>query len=261
MKISNLITRNLLVTFLFYSLSVSLIFASKISDKIESSAKSSYVYITYLKDDNIKISVIDDSIVNLTGTVSEWSYLALAEETISGLPGVKKVNNNLTIQGEKPAEYSDAWISMRIKSVLLFHRNVSAANTDISVNEGVVTLNGIASTEAQKELTREYAIDVDGVKSVNNSITVDKNTKTIFEKIGDNIDDASITAQVRMALLLHRSTNVLKTKVATEKGIVTVQGNAKNGAEKDLVGKLVNNVKGVKGLKNKLTIVVPSNNG
>ena len=29
---------------------------------------------------------------------------------------------------------------------------------------------------------------------------------------------------------------------------------AKNGAEKDLVGKLVNDIKGVKGLKNEITI-------
>lgn len=248
--------QSLLVTILFISLSASLIFASKISDKIESSAKSTYVYVTYLKDDDIKINVIDDSIVRLTGTVSEWSHLALAEETIYSLPGVKQVVNNLTIQGEKPAENSDAWITMRIKSVLMFHRNVSAANTDISVKDGIVSLNGIASSQAQKELTREYAIDVDGVKSVNNYMIVDKKTKSTLEKIGDNIDDASITAQVRMALLLHRSTNVLKTKVATNNGIVTVRGNAKNGAEKDLVGKLVNNIKGVKGLKNKLIIVL-----
>lgn len=249
------------VSVILVFLSVSLIIASKISDRIESSAKNSYVYVTYLKDDNIKISIIDDSIVKLTGTVSEWSHLALAEETINDLPGVKKVINDLTIQGEKPAEKSDAWISMRIKTVLMFHRNVSAANTDITVNDGVVSLNGIASSEAQKELTREYAIDVDGVKSVNNHIIVDKNAKTIVEKIGDNIDDASITAQVRMALLFHRSTNVLKTKVATNNGIVTVRGNVNNGAEKDLVGKLVNNVKGVKGFKNKLIIVLTSNNG
>jgi osmotically-inducible protein OsmY len=61
--------------------------------------------------------------------------------------------------------------------------------------------------------------------------------------------------------LFHRSTNVLKTKVATNNGIVTVRGNVNNGAEKDLVGKLVNNVKGVKGFKNKLIIVLTSNNG
>lgn len=256
MIFSKSIIQSCIVSIICVTLSVGLIFGSKFSDKIESSAKSSYVYITYLKDDNIKIDIIDDSIVNLTGTVSDWSHRALAEETIRGLPGVTLVNNNLTMKGEIPTENSDAWIAMRIKAVLLYHRNVSAANTDISVKDGIATLSGIASSQAQKELTSEYAIDVDGVKNVKNNLIVDKNTKTVIEKIGDDIDDASITAQVRMALLFHRSTNILKTKVATEKGIVTVRGNAKNGAEKDLVGKLVNNVKGVKGLNNKIIVTL-----
>jgi osmotically-inducible protein OsmY len=36
--------------------------------------------------------------------------------------------------------------------------------------------------------------------------------------------------------------------------VVTIKGVAKNGAEKDLVGKLVNDIKGVKKVKNDMTI-------
>ena len=45
--------------------------ASQMSDRIESTAKNSYVFKTYLKDDDIKIQVSGDSVVTLTGTVSE----------------------------------------------------------------------------------------------------------------------------------------------------------------------------------------------
>jgi len=227
--------------------------ANQNSDRIESSAKKSYVYKTYLKDDAIKIQVSNDSIVNLTGTVSDWTHLALAEETIAGLPGVRRVNNNLEVKSEKPPENSDLWIKLRIKTILMFHKNVSSVNTEVDVNNGVVSISGQASNEAQKELTTEYAMDVDGVRSVRNVMTIE-NKKTLMEKVGDNIDDASITAQVKMALLFHRSTSALKTKVETKNGIVTVSGVAKNSAEKDLVGKLVNNIKGVKSLKNEITI-------
>jgi Putative phospholipid-binding domain. len=85
-------------------------------------------------------------------------------------------------------------------------------------------------------------------------MTVTKGKKTTLEKVDEFIDDASITAQVKLALLLHRSTSVIKTKVETKNGIVTVKGIAKNSAEKDLVGKLVEDIKGVKGLKNGMTI-------
>jgi hyperosmotically inducible protein len=72
--------------------------------------------------------------------------------------------------------------------------------------------------------------------------------------MGDKIDDASITALVKLTLLNHRSTSVLHTTVATKRGVVTVGGKARNAAEKDLVTKLVNDINGVKGVKNRMTI-------
>ena len=84
--------------------------ASKMDDRIESSAKKSYVFKTYLKGDDIKIKS-KDGVVTLTGTVSEESHKSLAQETVASLPGVKSVDNRLEVKGERPAEKSDAWIS------------------------------------------------------------------------------------------------------------------------------------------------------
>jgi osmotically-inducible protein OsmY len=153
-----------------------------------------------------------------------------------------------------PAENSDAWIGMTVKTVLMFHRNVSGIKTKVEVKEGVVTLRGQATSEAQKELTTEYVKDVEGVKEVKNEMVVEKTGKSVVDKVGETVDDVSITAQIRIALLFHRSTNVLKIKVATKDGIVTVSGVAKNSAEKDLVTKLVQNIDGVKSLENAMTI-------
>jgi osmotically-inducible protein OsmY len=72
--------------------------------------------------------------------------------------------------------------------------------------------------------------------------------------VGETIDDASITAQVKMSLLSHRSTSVLNTKVTTTDGIVTLGGKAQNAAEKDLVTKLVTDINGVKNVVNNMTI-------
>jgi osmotically-inducible protein OsmY len=207
-----------------------------------------------LKGDDIKVDASKDGSVTLTGTVAEWSHRSLAEETVLGLPGVIRVENKLEVTGGHPDETSDTWIGMKIKFVLMFHKNVSGMKTDVDVKDGIVTLHGEATTEAQKELTTEYAKDVDGVKSVNNDMTVDKTKKSTVDKVGEYVDDASITAQVKVALLFHQSTSAIKTKVETKNGVVTVSGMAKNNAEKDLVGKLVDNIKGVKSLKNKMTI-------
>jgi hyperosmotically inducible protein len=232
--------------------------ASQTGDRIEATAKKSYVFKTYLKGDDIKIKVTDDSIVTLTGTVSEWSHRSLAEETVGGIAGVKRVDNKLEAKGGQPAETSDIWIGMKVKTTLMFHRQVSGLKTEVDVKEGVVTLRGKASSEVQKELAVEYAKDVDGVKSVKNDMVVEKAGKTTVEKVGDFVDDASITSQVKLALLFHRSTSAVKTKVETKDGTVTVSGVAKNGAEKDLVEKLVNDINGVKAVKNEMTVSVVS---
>jgi len=73
-------------------------------------------------------------------------------------------------------------------------------------------------------------------------------------RVVGKIDDASITAQVKMTLLFHRSTSALNTKVETNDGVITMSGKARNAAEKDLVTKLVNDVNGVKSVNNRMTI-------
>ena len=103
-------------------------------------------------------------------------------------------------------------------------------------------------------MTTEYAKDVEGVKDVKNEMTVSKTSKKTYDTAGEKIDDASITAQVKTALLFHRSTSALHTKVETKHGVVTLGGKARNAAEKDLVSKLVTDIKGVKSVNNRMTI-------
>ncbi len=230
--------------------------ASETDDRIESSAKKSYVFKTYLKDDAIKTESKNGA-VTLTGTVAEASHKSLAENTVESLPGVKSVDNQLKVKAESPAEHSDGWIATKVKSTLLFHRNVRATKTDVNVTDGVVSLSGEASSLAQKELTTEYAQDVEGVKEVKNQMTIAKTPAPPTQTTGEKIDDASITAQVKSSLMAHRSTSALKTKVETTDGVVTLGGIAKNDAEKSLVTKLVTDINGVTSVINNMTIAVP----
>ena len=81
---------------------------------------------------------------------------------------------------------------------------------------------------AQKELTTEYAADIKGVKAVENEMTVTKALSVPERTIMEKIDDASITAQIKSSLLVHRSTSEMKTNVRTIDGVVTVSGTAED---------------------------------
>ena len=230
--------------------------AADTDDRIESSAAKSYTFKTTLKDDSIKVESKDGN-VTLTGTVADSSQKSLAENTVASLPGVASVNNQLVINGEQPAEHSDGWITTKVKTALLFHRNVSASGTTVYTKDGIVTLQGVADSMAQKELTTEYAKDIDNVKSVNNEMTISKLPAAPTTTVSDKIDDASITAQVKSSLLSHHSTSALHTTVSTTDGTVTLSGIAKNDAEKSLVTKLVTDINGVTSVVNNMTIAAP----
>jgi hyperosmotically inducible protein len=226
--------------------------ASQMDDRIESTARNSYVFKTFLQNDDIKIESRDGA-VTLTGIVADNFNQSLAQETLAGIPGVKSVDNRLEVKGEPPTANSDAWLRDKVKSTLLFHRSVSGFRTEVNVKDGIVTLQGESASGAQKDLTTEYARDVEGVKDVNNKMTVAKTSKKT-QTVGEKIDDASITAQVKMTLLYHRSTSAINTKVETNNGEVTLYGKSSNAAEKDLATKFANDVNGVKGVNNRMTI-------
>ncbi len=148
----------------------------------------------------------------------------------------------------------DAIIAKKIKDVLLNHDNVSAIKTKISVKDGIVTLQGEADSQAQKDLTEEYVDDdVKGVKSVKNEMTVKGEAEKPVKTIYNIIDDASITSRIKTSLLVHKSTSILTT-VETKDGVVTLSGKVKNAAEKDLVAKLASDIEGVKKVINNLTV-------
>ena len=242
------------------------LFASETDDRIEASAKQSYVFKTYLKGDDIKVQSKGGA-VTLTGTVAEGYSKKIAGATVAGLPGVISVDNMLEKKGEVPAENTDPWLVTEVKSTLWFHRNVNATETQVFATDGIVTLHGKATSIAQKDLTTLYVKDIEGVKEVKNEMTVSPDAmesgekkvgeKTVGEKmdaISESIDDASVTALVKITLMYHRSTSALKTTVETNDGVVNLGGSAKNAAEKDLTTKLVSDVHGVVKVVNTMTV-------
>ena len=122
----------------------------------------------------------------------------------------------------------------------------------MEAKDGVVTLTGEAASEAHRTLAATVAQEVDGVKELKNDLKVV--TMPPRKTLAEKIDDASITAQVKAVLLAHRGTHMLATKVKTDRGTVHLRGEAENPAEKELVTKLVTDVKGVKRIDNKMTV-------
>ena len=79
----------------------------------------------------------------------------------------------------------------------------------------------------RKTLTEEYARDISGVKNVQNEMT-GKAPAGSPQTLGEKIDDASVTAQIKATLLWHRATNLRNIKVETKDSVVTLTGVVQN---------------------------------
>lgn len=288
MKINHRLYRGLLgATLAGVLVSAGSLAADDRDDRIEDSFKRSHVYKSQLHNTDISVDA-KNGVAVLKGTVENEDQRRLAEDTVRGIPGVERVDNQVKVTNE-PKESSDEWIALKVRSALLFHRNVSATDTHVNVRDGVVTLTGTANSEAEKALAAEYANDIKGVRRIDNQIQVvdtaeaarrkaeadrraaadrdrdlkrrntdvadaDREMNTHHRTAGQEIDDASITAQIKSSLAVRKSTSAIRTNVTTHDGIVTITGEAKNGAEKDLVTKLAENIDGVRTVHNDMTV-------
>jgi osmotically-inducible protein OsmY len=259
------------------------VYATATDDIIESVAKESYIFKNYLQDDSIAVESKDGS-VTLTGAVSEESHKALAQEMVESIIGVVVVDNQLQINNEI-AKSSDALIFSRVRLAIMSHRTLRGVDVSFIVENGYVTISGMAINTAQIDLTTEYIKDVEGVKDVKNNMGVMNEPsparKSVGEKVGDVgkkigdkvddvgkkignnagnvaelIDDGSITAMVKVTLMYHRSTSALGTKVATRDGVVTLSGTAKSESARELATQVVQDVHGVRGVKNTMGLEI-----
>jgi hyperosmotically inducible protein len=177
-----------------------------------------------------------------------------ADELIISPLEAASVENAPATGRPNPVADSDSRIAARVKEIFVAQRNVVASDAEIDVKNGVVILSGIAVTEEHRAVATAYARAVDGVKSVDNRMTIAGTEVSVDSSALGKMDDAAVTVRVKAVLLINRSTSALKTKVETKDGVVTLRGRVRDAAQRDMIVKLVADLDGVAAVDNRLTI-------
>ena len=135
----------------------------------------------YISDSEIKQSVdnlynhypeIDNSVgvevhqgrIILDGKVCCKRIQAQAKDLVEDLPGVKGVNNLITIE-------NDSQLKRKVKSTIYFSRKLDSDLIRISVNSGIVTLEGRVKDLQAKEIATDKAFKA-GARDVRNKLDV-----------------------------------------------------------------------------------------
>ena len=133
-----------------------------------------------------------------------------------------------------------------------------ANDLKVSVQNGKATLTGKVEEDVNKDLAKQIALNVEGIKDVDNQIVVQADyvapTKSATRAYGESMDDASITSAVKSKLLWSKHTDGLTTNVTTKAGKVTLQGTADSQAEKELAKTLAMDTRGVVSVDNQLVV-------
>ena len=121
-----------------------------------------------------------DGVVTLKGRAQSPEAKEVAGNLANNTDGVVSVNNLISIsaadsinsrtdpQVNSPVEdMSDGWITSKVKSSLIYSRNLDGMSIKVETKSGLVSLNGIVANYAEKELAVEIARNIRGVKGVN----------------------------------------------------------------------------------------------
>jgi len=147
-------------------------------------------------------------------------------------------------------QIDDATLLTSVKAALVQNPVTEAGEINVDVNRGVVKLSGFVDTPKEKQKAADVARGVDGVQSVQNDIAVgDKSSTT-----GEVIDDSTLTAKVKAALIASSETKAHQINVETSGGVVQLSGFVDNASQKAAATSVAKSVTGVKDVKNELSV-------
>ncbi|WP_218352842.1 BON domain-containing protein [Alteromonas lipotrueiana] len=200
-------------------------------------------------------------------------FIASVVSTTAMAADMKSDNN-----WEKGAK--DAWIDGKAEATLLFNGNLNSFDINTDVKNGKVVLTGKVKNSVDKKLAEELVVNIDGVTSVDNQLTiVDNNSmmtgqsssekmanegdemeeraENTSQKAASELTDAKIATVIKTRLLMDSDISGFDIDVDVEAGNVTLTGEVKSDAEQQLAVEIAQNASDVKNVENNLTVKQP----
>ncbi|MCK8601584.1 BON domain-containing protein [Desulfoferrobacter suflitae] len=175
---------------------------------ITAKVKTKLMWNRYTNGLNMDVST-NAGVVTLKGRVETRAVRDLAGQIAQNTEGVRRVDNQLRVPTDTAQPQSestgagdpvdqlsemaerfkgtvskslegagrsagDAWITAKVKTVLMFSRDAEGSDIQVSTKEGVVTLSGTVTSQAQASRIVQIARDVQDVKEVNSALIVEE---------------------------------------------------------------------------------------
>lgn len=143
------------------------------------------------------------------------------------------------------AAVSDTGITAKVKSKLMGDKRLKKSDISVTTTNGVVTLEGTATSSKAKATAGKLAKSVKGVKSVDNNLNTPESSKA-GTKTKQAVSDSWITTKVKSEILADSVSKGFDVNVKTTDGVVVLKGSLANQDAIDHVKDVAAKVEGVK---------------
>ena len=154
------------------------------SKRLKQEVKEELIWNNGVDASRIKVSVEEGKVI-LNGTTPTLSEKSEAERTARHVKGIQGLENEITVEYPPSREYSDVNILNDVKNVLEANAVIDSSGVEVSVLEGVITLEGSVDSFWKKQKAESLASEVSGVKSVVNKLSIVPTQKHSDEKIAE----------------------------------------------------------------------------
>ena len=155
------------------------------SDQITESVSTHFETSSFVDASNINVRTAE-RVVTLEGEAETLMEKSTAEKLAKEMEGVRSVVNNLTVVNDRP----DDEILNDVQAVLSTNPVTEPLEITAQINNGLVTLEGVADSWEQRRLTAKAIKSVEDVTEIQNNIIVRHETIPTDKEITDIIIQA-----------------------------------------------------------------------
>ncbi|HOY20971.1 MAG TPA: BON domain-containing protein [Haliscomenobacter sp.] len=184
-----------------------------------------------------------DGVVTLSGTVDSYAKKMEAEAAAKSVMGVKAVVEKIEIKLGDWAKITDGEIAIEVLNAFNWNWDVPKDKIKVKVEAGWLTLDGEVNWYYQKEAAKKSVKTLNGVKGVNDNITIRSENPVEIQK-----------RDIELALARNGSLNANDIEVIVSGSNVKLVGRVNSWLQREEAGRIAWNAPGVWSLDNELMV-------
>ncbi len=179
-------------------------------------------------------------IVSVTGVLS-----------FTGCGKTQENANKSTASTTVGTEIDDSITTTKVKSKLLADSDIKGFDFKVETHKGDVQLSGFVDNQAQIDHAIKITLSVEGVKNVDNKVSLKNNSVTTM---GIKVDDSIVTSKVKSSFLADPDIKSFDIAVITHNGEVQLNGFVDNQTQIDRAVDVARRTEGVNNVINELRV-------